>query len=193
MAPQSSSGEAHSAGAVRGARRSEGREGDGTPAAFYDGLMLERLKAIIGRAQPATPPEAVRSFGPADRPITETGVTPDDGGWKIVVAEAGSVRLFEVAEPGVERCLLAYRAELRTADVEGGAFLEVWCRLPGRGEFFSKGLHQKATGTTGWSSHEVSFRLKADQRPDLIRLNLAVEGPGTIWVRNVQLLQTPQR
>ena len=64
---------------------------------------------------------------------------------------------------------------------------------PGRGEFFSKGLDRKTKGTTGWASHEVSFYLKAGQRPDLIRLNVAFDGPGTIWVRKVELEKTPLR
>jgi hypothetical protein len=69
----------------------------------------------------------------------------------------------------------------------------MWCRFPGRGEFFSKGLHQKAKGTVGWSSYEVPFNLKAGERPDLIRLNVAFDGPGTVWVRNVELVRTPLR
>jgi hypothetical protein len=120
-------------------------------------------------------------------------VAADEDGWRIEAREAGSVPLFEVAEPQVEQCLLAYRAELRAADVEGGAYLELWCRFPGRGEFFSKGLNQKVRGTTGWSSHEVHFYLKAGERPDLIRLNVAFEGAGTVWIRNVEVLHTPLR
>ena len=61
--------------------------------------------------------------------------------------------------------MLTYRAELKAADLERGAYLEMWCRFPGRGEFFSKGLQQKAKGTTGWSSYEVPFSLKAAERP----------------------------
>jgi hypothetical protein len=155
--------------------------------------VLERLRSLLRQpeAEPAGPPVTICSFGPSDRPITESGVSPDDGGWRIEAREAGSVALFEVATPGVERCLLTYRAELRTTDVEGGAYLEMWCRFRGRGEFFSKGLQHKAKGTTGWSSHEVPFYLKAGQRPNLIRLNVAFEGPGTLWLREVELLQTP--
>ena len=148
---------------------------------------------MFKRPEPAGSPETVRAFGRSDRPIAESGVSPDDDAWRIETREAGSVRLFEVAEPGVERCMLTYRAELRTAEVEGGAYLEMWCRFPGRGEFFSKGLHQKAKGTTAWSSYEVPFYLKAGQRPDLIRLDVAFEGAGTLWIRNVELLQTPLR
>jgi hypothetical protein len=35
------------------------------------------------------------------------------------------------------------------------------------------------------------FTLKAGERPDLIRLNIAFDGPGMLWVRNLELLRTP--
>ena len=75
----------------------------------------------------------------------------------------------------------------------GGAYLEMWCRLPGEGEYFSKGLDQKVKGTVDWSSYEIPFRLDEGQRPDLIRLNIAFDGPGTVRLRNVELLRTPLR
>ena len=153
--------------------------------------MLGRLSSKFKRPAPAGPSETLRSFSVSDRTITESGVSPDEGGWRIEARDAGSVRLFELDELDVERCLLTYRAELKAADVEGGAYLELWCRLPDRGEFFSKGLQQKAKGTTDWSSYEVPFTLKAGERPDLIRLNIAFDGPGKLWARNIELLQTP--
>ena len=80
---------------------------------------------------------------------------------------------------------------MKTEGLEGRAFLEMWCRLPGRGEFFSKGLQQTVSGTTDWARYEIPFYLKKNQRPDLIKLNLAVEGAGKIWLRNIELTQTP--
>jgi len=153
--------------------------------------MLERLRSRFKQSEPTGPPETMRTFGLSDRTIVESGVSVDDDAWRIEVGEPGSVALFEVVDPAVERCILTYRAELRTNDVEGGAYLEMWCRLPGQGEFFSKGLDHKAKGTTGWSLYEVPFHLKQGQRPDLIRLNLALEGAGTVWMRNIELLRTP--
>ncbi len=155
--------------------------------------MLARLRSMFRRPQLSGLPVTLRTFGPSDRPITESGVSTHEDGWRIEAREAGSIRLFELAEPAVERCVLTYRAELKAADLERGAYLEMWCRFPGRGEFFSKGLQQKAKGTTGWSSYEVPFSLKAAERPDLIRLNVAFDGPGTLWVRNLELQQAPLR
>jgi hypothetical protein len=155
--------------------------------------MVRRLRSLLRGPETVGPPETLRRFGPGERTVAENGVSTEDDGWRIDASEAGSVGLFEVREPGVEQCMLTYRAELRSEDVTGGAYLEMWCRLPGEGEFFSKGLHHKARGTTGWASHEVPFHLRAAQRPDLIRLDIAFEGPGTVWIRNVELQKTPLR
>ncbi|OLE37938.1 MAG: hypothetical protein AUG00_06775 [Candidatus Rokubacteria bacterium 13_1_20CM_2_70_7] len=85
---------------------------------------------------------------------------------------------------------MTYRARIKSANVQGRAYLEMWCRFPGRGEFFSKGIQQTVTGTTDWASSETPFLLKQGQRPDLIKLNLAVEGSGTLWIDGVELLAT---
>ena len=42
------------------------------------------------------PSETIRVFGAADTPITATGVTADEDGWRIERASAGPVPLFEV-------------------------------------------------------------------------------------------------
>ena len=82
---------------------------------------------------------------------------------------------------------------MKTDGLVGRAFLEMWCRLPGLGEFFSKGLEQAVKGTTDWCSQEVPFYLKKGQRPDLIKLNVVIEGRGKVWIKDIQLLKTPLR
>lgn len=87
--------------------------------------------------------------------------------------------------------MVTYRAEMKGEKVEGRAYLEMWCSLPGRGEFFSKGLRQPLSGTSDWARFEIPFYLKRGQRPDLIKLNLVVEGRGVVWLRKIELLRTP--
>jgi hypothetical protein len=41
------------------------------------------------------------------------------------------------------------------------------------------------------SLRDPPFYLKEGQKPDLIKLNVVVEGLGTVWPRNVELLKTP--
>lgn len=35
------------------------------------------------------------------------------------------------------------------------------------------------------------FHLKKGPRPDLLELNLVLEGAGTVWIKDVGVLQTP--
>ena len=153
--------------------------------------MLNWLKSWLQIPEPVGPPQTLRQFGPADKPISEEGVSADMDGWQIVASSAQTVRLFEVADPGTENCLITYRAQMKTENLQKGAYLEMWCRFTGRGEFFSKGFHHRVKGTNDWASYEIPFSLKKGQRPDLIKLNIVLEGSGTVWVRNLELLHTP--
>lgn len=153
--------------------------------------MLKWLKSIFTGPQPAGPPEAIRRFEVTDPIIAGESVTVAEDAWMIDSKGNQTVRLFEVEGPQLEQCLLTYRARMKAEAVSGRAYLEMWCRLPGRGEFFSKGLNQTITGTTDWCSYEIPFYLKKGQRPDLIKLNVVIEGTGKIWLKDVELLKTP--
>jgi hypothetical protein len=135
----------------------------------------------------------VRASDSTAEPICRGSVTPEEGAWRIESRGKQTCRLFEVGNPGVEQCLLAYRARLRTEELQARAYLEMWCSFATRGEFFSKGFHNAVTGTNDWASYEIPFFLKRGQRPDLVKLNLVFDGPGTLWVRDVALWATPLR
>jgi hypothetical protein len=155
--------------------------------------MSSWLAEILLRNKPGPIPSVIRRFSTVDATLSRDNVTVDGNAWLVEAAEDQVVvRLFEIAarDAEVEQCLLTYRAALRSEELKGRAFLEMWCRLPGRGEFFSRGLNQPLKGTTEWTSHEIPFRLKKGQRPDLIKLNLAVEGRGTVWIKDIELLKT---
>jgi hypothetical protein len=124
--------------------------------------------------------------------LSRDDIVVEGEGWLVDAREARTVRLFEVVLPETERSLLTYRATMKSENLQGRAFLEMWCRLPGGGEFFSKGVNQPLEGTTDWASFEVVFRLRKGQSPDLIKLNLVVQGQGMIWMKDVELLKTPR-
>ena len=153
--------------------------------------MFDWIKSMVTPPQPAGPPQALRTFGSADAIINQDTVTLEDDVLVVEVAEESSVRLYEVHEPEVDNCILTYRAELKTEAASGRVFLTMWCRFPGRGEFYSKGLHHALKGTNDWASYETPFFLKARQTPDLIKLNLTSEGKSKVWLRNIELLYTP--
>jgi hypothetical protein len=67
-------------------------------------------------------------------------------------------------------------------------------RAPSKGEFFSKGLDQKVRGTTGWATYEIPFFFNKGERADLVKLNVAFEGPGgSVTIKDVELLKGPPR
>jgi hypothetical protein len=92
-----------------------------------------------------------------------------------------------VPNPGVEQCRVFYRARLKTEGLVGRAYLEMWCQFPGLGEAFSRGLDNTISGSSDWASCQTPFFLKAGEKPDLIRLNLVVEGRGKVFIKDVEL------
>jgi tRNA A-37 threonylcarbamoyl transferase component Bud32 len=137
-------------------------------------------------------------FSNADAPIAKeftasvdamTGLAGSE--WVVDCAKPQTFRLYEVPSPEVEQCLLIYRAQLKSEGLTGRAYLEMWCRFPGRGEFFSRGLDNPVRGSTDWAPRQTPFLLKAGEKPDLVKLNLVVEGRGKVGVREVALLRAP--
>jgi serine/threonine protein kinase len=154
---------------------------------------LDRAMRVFEKALDASKElgRALKTFGPEDKPISQDQVTADDGGWCVEAKENRTVALFEIANPGVEDCMLSYRARLKTANLQGRAYLEMWCGLRGQGAFFSRGSFRPVSGTTSWASYEIPFFLKKGQRPDLIMLNLVIEGKGTVWIKDVEVTRAP--
>jgi hypothetical protein len=123
--------------------------------------------------------------------VLDPDVTSDgNGSIKIVADKPTTVRLFEVGDIEADDARLVYRARLRTEGVEGQVYLEMWCRFPGSGEFFSRALHAPISGSTEWVSQETPFFLEKGQSPDLIKLNLVIDGTGTVWVDEVKLARS---
>jgi len=118
----------------------------------------------------------------------DTQITSDgNGSIRIVASSPTTIRLFEVGGIDIDDARLVYRARLRTEGVQGQVYLEMWCRFPGTGEFFSRALHSPISGSTEWISQETPFFLEKNQEPDLIKLNVVIDGSGTVWVDEVAL------
>ncbi len=113
------------------------------------------------------------------------------GSVRIVGKGPLTVKLFEVTGLDVDNTRLTYEAKVKTEKLDGKAYLEMWCRFPGKGEFFSRGLQMVATGDTNWMTMETPFFLKKGEKPDLVRLNLVLTGKGTVWIDGIRLLKGP--
>ncbi len=124
--------------------------------------------------------------------MIDRGISSDGNGSLRVSSTRPKVfRLFETGDIDVENARLVYRARLRTENVEGQVYLEMWCRFPGKGEFFSRGLQTPLTGTTEWTTEETPFFLKKGENPDNVKLNLVINGKGTAWIDDIRLLKAP--
>jgi hypothetical protein len=105
------------------------------------------------------------------------------------VSEPTTVRLYEVRDILVEEARLIYKARLKIKDIHGQAYLEMVCSFPGLGEFFSRSLNNSLSGTADWTTMETSFFLKKDQKPELIKLNVVINGQGTVWIDDLSLIK----
>ena len=122
----------------------------------------------------------------------DPAVSSDGKGSLRISADAPMiVQLYEVDNLNVHQAQLIYRARVRTENLDGQAYLEMWCHFTGKGQYFSRALHQPFTGTMEWSTTETPFILQKGQKPDWVSLNLVVNGTGTVWVDDIRLLKAP--
>jgi hypothetical protein len=128
-----------------------------------------------------------RSDASIDKEVSSDG----RGSLKITANGPRVVRLFETGNLDVDNARLIYQARLRTQDVKGRVFLEMWCHFPGKGEFFSRGLQNPLSGTNEWSAEETPFLLQKGEKPDNVKLNVVIDSGGIVWIDDVKLLKAP--
>jgi hypothetical protein len=128
--------------------------------------------------------------------ITQSGLSIDkvissDGNGSLLIdaTEPTTIHLFETGDIDIENARIIYQAQVRTENMKGQVYLEMWCHFPSKGEFFSKGLMNPLTGTTDWTNLETPFLLKKGENPDNVKLNLIINGKGTVWIDDIRLLK----
>ena len=115
--------------------------------------------------------------------------TDGNGSLRVTSTEPRVVQLFEAIDIDVEDASLIYQAKVRTQNVEGQVYLEMWCHFAGKGEFFSRGLQDPLTGTNEWTIERTPFFLRKGENPDKVKLNLVINGKGTVWIDDIRLLK----
>jgi len=157
---------------------------------------------LVGCSKSSVSTEQIKSFplDSLDGLISQSGLEIDkqisrdgNGSVKITVLEPRVVPLFEAGDIDIENAILVYQAWVRTENIEGQVYLEMWCHFLGKGDFFSRGLNNPLAGTTDWTLLETPFFLKKGENPDRVRLNLVIDGKGTAWIDGIQLLKRPLR
>jgi hypothetical protein len=122
-----------------------------------------------------------------DKQISSDG----NGSIRITENKPATILLYETGDIDAEDTRLTYRAKVRTEGVEGKVYLEMLCQFPGKGEYFSRDLGSPLTGTNEWSTEETPFFLKQGENPDNVKLNIVIDGTGTVWIDDIHLLKGP--
>ncbi len=98
--------------------------------------------------------------------------------------------LGEMQGLNVDNARIVYRARVRSENLEGTAYLELWAHVGG-GQYFSRGMNSVVSGTADWTTLETPFMLQAGQIARKVTLNLVINGKGTVWIDDIRLLKEP--
>lgn len=162
-------------------------------------LILTGIIFVSGCSQPTGEVVEVKHYpiatldgllmktGELDNKITSDG----NGSLRITATQPTTIRLYETGDVDVENARLTYQAKIRTEGVEGKVYLEMWCQFTGKGEFFSRDLASPLSGSIDWSTEETPFFLQKGENPDNVKLNLVIEGKGTVWIDDIHLYRGP--
>jgi len=126
--------------------------------------------------------------------ISQTGIQFDknissDGNGSIRIDAAGpiTVQLYIIDDVKVEDTQVIYEAKIKSDGLSGQAYLEMWCVFKDQGEFFSRGFDSVISGSTDWKTIRTVFNLKKGETPDQFKLNVVVNGAGTVWIDGIRL------
>jgi hypothetical protein len=134
-------------------------------------------------------PVVLQALMPSHPPICRSARWQGDV-LEVQSAEAAVKSLFDVVLPDVEACLLLYRFEIQTENLKSKVYPQMWCRLPEKGLFFSKGVYRKVSGNNDWLLVEIPFFLQKGQVADLLLLELVFQGAGLVHLRNIEVTST---
>jgi len=110
-----------------------------------------------------------------------------NGSIKIEAGGPVAVPLYIVNDVRVEDTQLIYEAKIKSESLNGQAYLEMWCVFKDKGEYYSSGFDSAIAGTTEWKTIKTVFLLRKNEMPDQIKLNVVVNGIGTVWIDDIHL------
>lgn len=122
--------------------------------------------------------------------VFDPDVSQDGGGSLRVVTgeQGGRLRLYRLDDVGPVEGALLYTGFLKSQDLKGMAFFELWCHPAEGNPAFVRGLPRRVTGTSDWKPQELSFSRPATcSNPASVELNVVIQGSGTVWIDNLRL------
>jgi hypothetical protein len=137
-------------------------------------------------------PTQIRAIQPSDPPLAPSARW--QGSELFIRAHEPSTKaLFDIPLSNLEQCLITYRFQIQTDGNRTTVYPELWCRLPERGQFFSRGVDRKIRETKDWTPVEIPFYLANGQQADLLHLNLVFEQPGAVRIKDIEVLAAPTK
>jgi hypothetical protein len=110
-----------------------------------------------------------------------------NGSIKIAAKAPVVIPLYSFSDIKVDDTQIIYEANVKSESLNGQALLEMWCAFQDKGEFFSRGFDSIISGTTDWKTIRTVFNLRKGEMPDQIKLNIMVNGIGTVWIDDIHL------
>jgi hypothetical protein len=126
--------------------------------------------------------------------VTQSGIQLDKvnsndgkGSIKIQTGAPVVIPLYIINDVQVEDIQIIFEAQVKSESLSGQALLEMWCVFRDKGEFFSRGFDSVVSGTSDWKTIRTVFNLQKGEMPDQIKLNIMVNGVGTVWIDDIHL------
>lgn len=126
--------------------------------------------------------------------VFDPDVSQDGGGsLKVVTGEQGGrLRLYRLDDVGPVEGTLLYTGFLKSQDLDGSAFFELWCHPAEGNPAFVRGVPRRVAGTSDWKPQELAFsRPETCHDPASVELNVVIQGSGTVWIDNLRLWDVP--
>ncbi len=103
-----------------------------------------------------------------------------------------TVRLYEIRNPrDLEGRLIVLTAQLKSVGVHGRVFPELWINAPGRNEVQARNPDGVIGKTRNWTPVRIEYRCEKGERPDLLRVNLVLDGNGRAWIDDIRITSEP--
>lgn len=162
---------------------------------------LVRLAAAVAVAVLLS--TAIPSSALAEDPVLKVDwlTTPPASGHVIegaaeVTAEAagGTFPLVTIDVPDLGTVGYAIRGDVRYAQVDGPAYLEMWSVFADGGRYFSRTLGTEGPmaaldGSSDWRSFELPFYLQGAAPPERLEISVVLPGAGTVAVGPISLIR----
>ena len=124
------------------------------------------------------------------------GVTVSEAGaWRVVHAGEGKATFVigTVESPVIGAPMYILAGKVRYSDVQGKGYLEMWSQFAGDQAYFSRtvadrGPMRHVTGMSSWRDFILPFNKGEEPDPLRLVLNLVLEGPGEVEVKDLRLV-----